>query len=145
MSAQHDDPFHRLQREVERMFHSLVYRPGTHFCEPAWSPPTDLVVSQESARVIVELAGVPRERVKVQLQGNILEISGRRNPPPQEQEGTHYHRAEIFFGDFRRTIELPWIADDTKVDARFRDGMLEIHLVPASVVVHAQIPVEHGS
>ena len=55
MSAQHDDPFHRLQRDVERMFHSLVYHrhPGAHFCEPAWSPPADLVVSEQSARVIV--------------------------------------------------------------------------------------------
>lgn len=144
MSSQ-DDPFHHIQREVERMFRNLVYHRqlGTHFCEPTWSPPTDLVVSEDSALVIVELSGVPRDRVHVSLQGNLLEISGRRSPPAALKAGTRYHRAEIWFGDFRRQIELPWTADENKVDARHRDGLLEIHLVPAASSQRTQVTVEH--
>jgi HSP20 family protein len=143
--AQHDDPFHRLQRDVERMLRSLVYHRslGTHFTEPVWAPPTDLVVSEHEARVIVELAGVPRDRVRVLIQGKLLEISGRRQPPEAQPAGTHYHRAEIWFGDFRRTIELPWLADENKVEAHYRDGMLEIQLVPAGTSQHTQVAVEH--
>ena len=146
MSGHPDDPLDRLQREVERLFHRLVYHryPASHFHEPTWSPAADLVVSEQAARVILELAGVPRDAVRVRLQGRTLEISGRRTPP-QEPGDTHYHRAEIRFGDFRRTVELPWEADENKVDARYRDGMLEIHLVRVPAPQLTQVQVEHQS
>ena len=139
----HDDPFENLQREVQRLFHDLVYHrhPASHFAEPTWSPPADLVVNGSSARVIVELAGVPRENVRVRLRGNVLEITGRREPS-YRPHGAHYHRAEIYFGEFRRVIELPWAADEDNVDAKFRDGMLEIQLVPTPQPQRADIPVQ---
>jgi HSP20 family protein len=137
------DPLHSLQREVERLFHDLVYRrhPASHFSEPRWSPAADLVVAKHSARVILELAGVPRESVKVRVRGNLLEVTGQRNPP-QEPAGTHYHRAEIYFGDFRRLVELPWEADASKVEAVFRDGMLEVRLKRATAPTRTEIPIE---
>jgi len=136
MSRHSDDPMGSLQREVERMFRDLVYHrhPASHFAEPRWAPPCDLVVSDLAARVIVELAGVPRERVNVWLKGRVLEIRGHREPP-HEPAGAHYHRAEIDFGDFRRVVELPWEADPSRIEALYRDGMLEIHLVRAGAPV----------
>ncbi len=85
------------------------------------------MVSKHSARVLFELAGVPREDIQVRLLGNLLEISGRRQPP-QEPSGAHYHRAEIFFGNFRRIVELPWPADPEHVSASYKDGLLEVKL-----------------
>lgn len=123
------DPLEDLQREVERIFHDLVYHrhPASHFGAPTWAPSADLIVSEDRARVLIELAGVPRESVRVTLIGRTLEISGRRSPPIERTDAL-YHRAEIFFGEFRRSIELPWESDEQGVEARFRDGMLEIHL-----------------
>jgi HSP20 family protein len=143
MSNPPDDPLEQLQREVQRLFHDLVYsrHPVSHFAEPAWSPPADLVVSEGEARVIVELAGVPRKNVHVRLRGNLLEIWGLRTPPPR-LHGARYHRAEIFFGEFRRLIELPWAADETRVEARVRDGLLEISLVPAGKLETRHVPVQ---
>jgi HSP20 family protein len=143
MTKHSHDPLESLQREVERLFHDVVYRrhPASHFTEARWSPAADLVVSKSSARVIFELAGVPRESVKVRLQGNVLEVSGRRQPP-QEPSGTHYHRAEIYFGEFRRLVELPWEADAAKVEALYRDGMLEVRLRRAAVPQSAEVPIE---
>ncbi len=137
------NPLESLQHEVERLFHDLVYRrhPASHFAEPRWSPAADLVVGQESARVIFELAGVPREGVKVLLRGNVLEVSGRRSPP-QEPAGTHYHRAEIYFGDFRRLVELPWEADASQVEAVYREGMLEVRLKRAPEPERKEIVIE---
>ena len=142
----HDDPFESLQREVQRLFHDLVYHrhPASHFGEPTWSPPADLVVDEESARVVVELAGVPREKVRVRLHGNLLEITGSRDLPHRVQ-GARYHRAEIYFGEFKRVIELPWSADEDQVQAIYRDGMLEIHLVRARQGRHTEFPVEQHS
>ena len=139
----HDDPFEKLQREVQRLFHDLVYHrhPASHFGEPTWSPPADLVVEEDSARVILELAGVPREKVRVRLVRNLLEIAGRREPPHRTQ-GASYHRAEIYFGDFKRLIELPWAADESQVQAKYRDGMLEIHLVRSPELKRTEIAVQ---
>ena len=142
----HDDPFESMQREIQRLFHDLVYHrhPASHFGEPTWSPPADLVVSESSARVILDLAGVSRENVRVRLRGNVLEISGRREPP-RRPLGAHYHRAEIYFGEFRRVVELPWAADESKVDAKFRDGMLEILLVHAPEPQRTDISLQQHS
>ena len=137
-----EDPREALQRNVERLLRNMVYHrhPATHFAEPTWEPAVDLVVSEHSARVNVDLAGVPRDDVRVRLHGRLLEISGHRQPPG-ELGGSHYHLAEILFGDFRRVVELPWEAEADRVDAVYRDGMLEIHLVPVPTA-RRQIPVE---
>jgi HSP20 family protein len=140
------DPLESLQREVERLFHDLVYHrhPSAHFAEQPWVPPADLVVSEESARVIVELAGVPRENVHVRLRGRMLEVSGRR-VPPQESAGANYHRAEIYFGEFSRVVELPWEADERSVTATYRDGMLEIRLVASPAPRLTDVPVRENT
>lgn len=135
------DPYEIAQREIERLWRDLVYHqhPGTHFAEQAWVPPVDVVVTEASARVIVEMAGVPREAVSVRLRGRLLEISGRR-VAPQGPQGAHYHRAEIYFGEFRREIELPWEAESGGIEAVFRDGMLEIR-IRAATGASTDVPV----
>jgi HSP20 family protein len=142
MSDKPRDPLEHLQREVERLFHDVVYRrhPASHFAEPIWSPSADLVVSKLEARVLFELAGVPRESLKVVIRGRLLEVSGRREPP-REPGDTHYHRAEIYFGDFRRLVELPWDADASSVEADFKDGMLRVRVrrVPASRATDVEV------
>ncbi len=139
------DPLENIQREVERMFQDLAYQghPGAHFAAQPWLPPADLVVSERSARVIFELAGVPRENVRVRLRGRLLEVSGRR-VTLQEPPGAHYHRAEIYFGEFSRVVELPWDAEEASVSATYRDGMLEISLQAAAAPRPTDVPVrEH--
>lgn len=132
-----------LQREVERIFHDLVYNrhPAAHFSDPTWSPPADLIVSGQQSRVLIELAGVPRESVRVVLNGRVLEISGRRTPPAETRDAL-YHRAEIFFGEFRRAVELPWEADQRSLDARYRDGLLEIRLTRVAALQDDDLTVE---
>jgi HSP20 family protein len=147
MSFESEDPRESMQRSVERLLRNIVYQrhPATHFTEPRWSPALDLMVSEHSARVIVELAGVPRQNVRVRLQGRVLEISGRRESPREvgDANDAHYHLAEILFGDFRRSVELPWEADPEHVDAVYRDGMLAIQLVPSPAEHETPVPVEH--
>ena len=139
------DPYEIAQREIERLWRDLVYHrhPGTHFAEQPWVPSMDVVVTEAQARVIVELAGVPREAVRVRLRGRTLEISGRRRAP-EATHGAHYHRAEIYFGDFRREIELPWEADSARIEAVFRDGMLEIH-IHATAPASTDVPVRESA
>jgi HSP20 family protein len=61
--------------------------------------------------------------------------------PPQEAAGASYHRAEIYFGEFSRVVELPWEADADNVTATYRDGMLEIRLVASPAPRPTDVPV----
>jgi HSP20 family protein len=144
MSPRESDPFELVQREVERLWRDLVYHrhPGAHFAEQPWAPPADVVVSENSARVILELAGIPRNAVRVRLEGRRLIVSGRRTPP-QELQGAHYHRAEIYFGTFERALELPWEADPEGIQAQYRDGLLEIRIRSATAGVK-DVPIQEG-
>src|SRR5262245_3020680 len=140
------DPFESAQHEIERFWRDLVYRghANAHFDDQPWVPAADVVVSDKSARVILELAGVPREAVRVRLQGRVLEVSGRRRPP-QEPGEAHYHRAEIYFGEFRRLIELPWEADERGIQALYRDGMLEITIPAAVAEPSREVPIREAA
>lgn len=141
-----EDPLEQFQRQVERLWRDLVYypHPGAHFGDQTWAPPADVVVSDDSVRVILELAGVPRESVKVLLRGNLLEISGRRTRPSQPRVA-HWHRAEIYFGEFRRVLELPWPADERTVKALYRDGMLEIRIQAAASPQRTDVPIRRSA
>ncbi|HET9328853.1 MAG TPA: Hsp20/alpha crystallin family protein [Candidatus Eisenbacteria bacterium] len=145
MSPEQNDPFELVQREVERLWRDLVYHrhPGAHFAQLPWAPPADVVVSEDSARVILELAGIPRDAVRVRLEGRMLIVSGRR-VPPHELHGAHYHRAEIYFGTFERALELPWEADPNGIQAHYRDGMLEIRIRSAAGRVK-DVPIHEGA
>jgi HSP20 family protein len=138
-----EDPFPSIQREIEQLWRDLVYHrhPAAHFAEQPWAPPADVVVLSDSARVIFELAGVPREEVRVRILGNLLEVTGRRSAP-RELHGARYHRAEIYFGHFRRLVELPWEADPDRIEALYRDGMLEIRVAAAAPARRTQVPIE---
>jgi HSP20 family protein len=68
-------------------------------------------------------------------------VSGRRQAPVEPAEA-HYHRAEIYFGTFRRVIELPWEANADQVNARFSHGMLEIKLTPKPASERRDVTVE---
>jgi HSP20 family molecular chaperone IbpA len=133
----------QAQREIERLWRDLVYHrhPASHFAQQPWSPPADVVVAGDFARVILELAGVPREEVRVHMQGRVLEVSGRRCAP-QEIADARYQRAEIYFGEFHRIIELPWDADEGGLEAFYRDGMLEIRISAART---ADVPIEESA
>lgn len=143
--ARSSDPIDQFQREAERLFHDLVYHrhPSAHFAEQPWLPPADLVVTEDSARVIFELAGVPRESIHVRVSGRTLEVSGRR-VPPQEPAGAHYHRAEIYFGEYRRVVELPWEADEDNVTAKYQDGFLEVRLHLKRPKGPSRVPIQGG-
>jgi len=55
-----------------------------------------------------------------------LTVSGERQAPVKEE--ANYYRKERFDGPFRRLITLPDDVDPEQVDARYRDGVLEIHV-----------------
>lgn len=75
--------------------------------------------------VDVDLPGVKKEDIKVDLKENVLTISGERKSKEEIKE-KDYYRLETKFGKFSRSFTLPDDADVENIDASSDNGVLEI-------------------
>lgn len=78
--------------------------------------------------VRAEIPGIdPDKDVEVMVKDGMLEIRAERTEKA-EKEGRHFHRSELRYGSFARTIALPDGVDDTAVEASYKDGILEVRV-----------------
>jgi HSP20 family protein len=79
-----------------------------------------------------ELPGVKLEDVDITLQNGVLSISGEHKVAQDEEHGG-YHVRERRYGSFRRSMTLPEGTDESKIHARFEDGVLEVTVEGAAI------------
>lgn len=72
-----------------------------------------------------ELPSVKKEDVRVTLESGVLPIKGERREQ-KEDKGEKVHRREPSYGSFLRSFTMPSDADESNVDATFKDGMLNV-------------------
>ena len=65
--------------------------------------------------------------MKVTVENGVLTITGERKFE-KEEKGKKYHRIERSYGNFLRSFTLPDGSDGTKINADFKDGVLQVHL-----------------
>ncbi len=92
-----------------------------------FSPAVDVREEKDAIILQAELPGMKTEDVKVNLEGNLLTISGERK---FEQEKTEegYRRIERSYGSFSRSFTLPDTVELDHCDAEMKDGVLTIKL-----------------
>lgn len=90
-----------------------------------WSPSCDIVETEKEYRVRAELPNVKKENVHVTLEDGILTLQGERREEKEEKD-IRFHRRELSYGNFVRRFTMPDDADESKVDASFKDGMLNV-------------------
>lgn len=133
MAESRPQPLHPLftvQDEVRRLFQELVHQPwGCHVpsTAPAWEPRCDLAETADAIIVEVELPGVELQDVHVEVDGDILRISGDRRTTVERQE-RHYHHIEQSYGSFTRQLRLPHTVEREAIHASFASGVLTITL-----------------
>lgn len=118
------DPFReveRLQHQLNRLFEGYSSRATAEF------PAMNIWTSEESAVITAELPGLCAEDIDISIVNDILTLRGSRQPE-QLQEGETLHRKERGFGQFTRTIQLPFRVDADKVQATFKSGILNLAL-----------------
>ena len=76
--------------------------------------------------IITELPGIRREDVDIQIQGNKVRISGKKDI--QYPEGASLHRRERDAGSFDRTVAVPVEVDVDRVQAEYNNGVLALLL-----------------
>ena len=90
-------------------------------------PAVDIQETDTEYLVKAELPEVKKEDVKVTLENGILTLQGERKMEKEEQ-GRKFHRIERSYGTFLRTFTVPLDADETKVAADFKEGLLKVHI-----------------
>ena len=120
------------------MFGSLMRRPGGQQEAQLegvteWAPAIDVVTQDGDLVVRAELPGVKQEDVDITLQNNVLTISGERKAEQEEERGGYFVR-ERRYGSFSRSLALPEGLDESKVHARYDNGVLEVTVEGAAAV-----------
>ena len=92
-----------------------------------WAPLVDIVEDEHEYLIKAELPEVKKEEVKVTVQDGVLTLAGERKFVKEEKD-KKYHRVERAYGSFVRSFSLPEDADENKVMADFKDGVLQVHL-----------------
>ena len=119
------DPFAELgerQTRFDRMFDEL-----TDGRERAWTPAIDIERDNGNLVVRADIPGIKPEDVKIEVENNILTISGERKSEREDRKDGYY-RVERAFGSFRRSLKLPEGVDPESVQASFERGVLEVHV-----------------
>lgn len=93
----------------------------------AWAPNVDIFENENELLVKAELPGVDPKDVELNVEGNVLTISGERKLEFEDKK-EHYHRVERAYGTFTRSFSLPRLIDESKIEADYKDGVLTVHV-----------------
>ena len=106
-----------------------------------WYPAMDLVEEKDRLLVRLELPGMDPKAVEINLQGNLLTVSGERKDESERTEGRVLKREQVY-GAFQRTLQLPYRVHAEKVKATYEKGVMTISLPKVEEQVGRQIQVE---
>ena len=125
----------RMFRDFDRLFEvrSLpVFRPfRREFGEFAWSPDLEVLERNHHFVAWLDLPGLKKDEISVDVADNELTISGERKKESEETKNDWF-RSERMYGSFSRTIPLPEGVKPSDITATFTNGVLEVTFpVPA--------------
>ena len=138
------DPFESLadiREEMNRLFDRSFLRRGDGGVQGEFAPAIDVAEEKDSFLVRADLPGLSKDNVSVTLQDNYLTIRGEKKHEEETKEANYYHRERVH-GTFSRTIQLPTAVDARKIEANFKDGVLQVRLPKSEDAKPKQIDVK---
>ena len=126
------DPFREL-RSIDNHFNRFFSPGGLSWPEAAptatsaWAPDVDIFEDEDELVVRAELAGIDPKDVELNVENNVLTISGERHLEFEDKK-ENYHRVERSYGSFSRSFSLPRLIDENKIQAEYKDGVLSVHV-----------------
>ncbi|MCS3704574.1 Hsp20/alpha crystallin family protein [Salinibacter ruber] len=130
-----------LQREVDSIFDRFFGRGGDDDTSTVWAPRTDLSETDDAFRIRLDVPGMTKDDIAINLQNNTLTVSGERSSERQE-DGEEYVRVERAFGTFHRTFTLPDAVDPDRVEATYDEGVLTINVPKTEKSTRRQIEIQ---
>jgi len=118
-----------LHDSVSRIFEDEFYKNQERCSDSfsSWYPVTDIFETKDGYLFKLEVPGLSKDDVNIQLNNNVLCIKGERKTD-KEISDEKYHRIERFTGTFTRNFTLPKNIDSGNVNATLKEGILELHI-----------------
>jgi HSP20 family protein len=106
-----------------------------------WLPPVDICEKADSIEFKVELPGIPREEIEVEVSNGVLTIRGEKKRE-EEKKGDTWHRREFSYGSFVRSFTLPSDMKSEEAEASFKEGVLSITIPKEEKALHRKIQIK---
>ena len=113
---------------------------GSNYRRDNFMPSVDVSETEAQFEVSVELPGMKKEDISIDLEKGRLSISGERKLR-NEEEGKNFHRVETQYGKFSRSFYLPDSIDEDSIVAKYEDGILNITINKSEDKVKKQIEI----
>ena len=121
-----------LQR-LYRMFGAAIER--------SWMPAVDIIDTPAAYVLKVELAGMKPEDVHIELEDDVLTISGERHQE-EKLDTEQYQSTEWHYGAFQRSISLPRSVKRDAIEASYENGVVEVRVPKAAEVIPQRIELK---
>jgi HSP20 family protein len=134
-----------VREDFENLFDRFFGRgpagPPARVFETMWMPSLDFSEDEKNFIVRLEAPGIPKDDLEVNLENQILTISGRRHFEKEEQNEEYFWR-EREQGRFVRTVRLPSPVNAAKVEATYDNGVMTIRLPKAEGATKSRITIK---
>lgn len=94
----------------------------------SWMPAVNVEETSDEVVLTAELPGMRQDEIDLEMENNVLTISGERTDEREDSSDHRYHLWERRFGRFQRSFTLPRSVDPEKIEARFQSGILHVHM-----------------
>ncbi len=126
------DPFRdmmMIQERMNRLFQETMARQrGQDNPESGgWAPAVDIFETGDQITLRADLPGLEQDAIEIRIDDNTLIIRGERLFP-EDMKRDDLQRSERPYGAFNRTFNLPSSVDQGGIEARHRQGVLEVVL-----------------
>ena len=107
---------------LERFFNESTF---DNTQEQKFVPEVDILESDKSYELHFALPGFEKENFNLDVDDNVLSVSGERKFSEEKTEKT-YKSVQTSYGSFKRSFTLPDNVDATKIEANYKNGILEV-------------------
>jgi HSP20 family protein len=138
------DPFREMEDVFDRYTRAIGWpRRGSQEIMAAgdWAPRVDIAETDNEFIIKAEIPDVKKEDVKVTVDSGVLSIRGERKQEKEEKD-KKFHRVERYYGSFTRSFTMPDNVDETKIEASFKDGMLNLRIPKTEAATPKAIEVK---
>jgi HSP20 family protein len=106
-----------------------------------YTPNVDIIETSDEFLVMADMPGVSADAIDIQYEQGVLTMHGRVEPR-QHEDSTSYLLREYGVGDYYRSFRLGEGIDPDKIEARLKDGVMELHLPKSEATKPRKIAVQ---
>lgn len=129
---------------IDDLFRGFFVRPVEFSSQGAEAPSIKIDVKEnpEGYAVHAELPGVKKDDIHVAIDGAVVSVSAERKQEKEVKDGERVLRTERYFGKVSRSFQLGAEIDESRANAKFNDGVLELTLPKKAPVASKRLTIQ---